>query len=126
MPDHATVAEVMHSGLITCPADATVAELAATMARERIHCIVIADAAGARPWAVVSDLDVMAAIARGEHVPAASLAGNRVVLVAPSATLVEAARLLAEHRVGHLVVVDPETAHPTGVLSTLDVAGGVA
>lgn len=126
MPDDATVAEVMHSGLITCSADAGVAELAATMARERIHCVVVADGDGARPWAVVSDLDVMAAIARREEVSAASMAGNRVVIVAPTATLVDAARLLAEHRVGHLVVVDHETAHPTGVISTLDVARGIA
>ena len=126
MPEDVTVADAMHRGLITCPPDAGVAELARTMAQHAIHCVVVADGNGARPWAVVSDLDVMAAIARGENVPAASLAGARVVIVSPEASLVEAARLLAEHRVGHLVVVDPETAHPTGVISTLDVARGVA
>ena len=124
--DRATVTDVMHRGLITCPADSTVAEVAATMARERVHCVIVADAGGRRPWAVVSDLDLMAALAAGEDPPAASLAGNRVVIVEPTAPLAEAARLMAEHRVGHLVVVDPVSAHPIGVISTLDVARAMA
>jgi CBS domain-containing protein len=122
----ATVADVMHNGLVTCPPHATAADVAATMARERIHCVIVADGNGARPWAVVSDLDVMRAFAAGWNPPAATLGGNRVVMVAPSTPLAEAARLMADHRVGHLVVVDPDTAHATGVISTIDVASAMA
>lgn len=122
MFDDATVADAMHTGLITCPADATVAEIAQAMAHEGVHCVIVADSDGRRPWAVVSDLDLMGALVAGGEAPAASLAGTDVVMVAPSAELAEAARMMSEHQVGHLIVVDPATAHPIGIVSTLDVA----
>jgi hypothetical protein len=34
-----------------------------------------------------------------------------------------AAQLMAERRTAHLVVVQPPSGHPVGVLSTLDLAG---
>jgi CBS domain-containing protein len=122
MFDDATVADAMHTGLITCAADATVAEVAQAMAQERIHCVVVADGDGRRPWAVVGDLDLMAALAAGGQDPAAALAATEVVTVFPATPLAEAARMMAEHQVSHLVVLDPATAHPIGVVSTLDVA----
>lgn len=33
---------------------------------------------------------------------------------------------MAEHQLTHLVVVQPESGHPVGVLSTLDIAGVLA
>jgi CBS domain-containing protein len=36
--------------------------------------------------------------------------------------LLGAAQLMSEHGVSHLVVVDPASGYPLGVLSTLDVA----
>jgi CBS domain-containing protein len=123
--ENATVADVMHTGLITCSADATVSEIAAAMSRRRIHFVVVADGDGRRPWAVVSDLKLMGALAAGDDAPAASRAETEVLTVAPGAQLIEAARLMAKHKVNHLVVVDPRTAHPTGVISTLDIARAV-
>jgi CBS domain-containing protein len=41
-------------------------------------------------------------------------------------TLERAAQLMNEHEITHLVVVDPSTKDPVGVLSTLDIAGVVA
>ena len=46
--------------------------------------------------------------------------------VAPDEALERAAQMMLEHRATHLVVVDPETDRPLGVLSTLDVAGVLA
>jgi CBS domain-containing protein len=126
MFENATVADAMHSGLITCAADASVGELAQAMAQGPIHCVVVADGGGRRPWAVVCDVDLMGALAAGDDAPAAALAHTQVVTVAPTAPLTEAARLMAEHRVSHLVVLDPESAHPIAVISTLDVARAAA
>ena len=47
-------------------------------------------------------------------------------MIAPDETLERAAQLMAENAVAHLVVVDPDTGHPVGVLSTLDVAAALA
>lgn len=125
--DRATVADVMHRGLVTCPAGATVPEIAGAMARAQIHCVVVADAGGRRPWAVVTDLGLMDALASGSaDAPAASLAVTDVPLVDQGAPLAEAARIMRERRATHVIVVDPGTAGPVGVVSTLDVARAAA
>ena len=43
-----------------------------------------------------------------------------------SRTVEHAARLMAEHEVSHLLVVQAETGHPLGVVSTLNVARVIA
>ena len=48
-----------------------------------------------------------------------------VVLISGSDTLDRAAQLMHEHQTAHLLVVDPDTIHPVGVLSTLDVAAAL-
>ncbi len=124
----APVEDAMHRGIVTCPVDATIAEVAATMARGRIHCVVVAgvvrrDGGEHLTWGVLSDLDLMAAITSGAaDARAGALAATDAVTVATTDTLAEAARLMSEHQVTHLVVVDPADDEPAGVLSTLDVA----
>jgi CBS domain-containing protein len=44
-----------------------------------------------------------------------------VVTVDPTTSVTVAAELMLQHGVSHIVVVDPETRRPSGVLSTLDV-----
>jgi len=43
-------------------------------------------------------------------------------MIASDETLRRAAQLMGEHEVTHLVVVEPTTTKPLGVLSTLDLA----
>ena len=43
-------------------------------------------------------------------------------MVRPDETVARAAALMREHQVTHLVVIDPDSALPVGVLSTLDIA----
>ena len=47
------------------------------------------------------------------------------MLISGSDTLDRAAQLMHEHQTAHLLVVDPDTIHPVGVLSTLDVAAAL-
>jgi CBS domain-containing protein len=51
--------------------------------------------------------------------------GNRVVSLAPDQTILEAARLLAEHRIGAALVRDP-AGELLGILSERDIVGGMA
>ena len=46
--------------------------------------------------------------------------------VAPNDTLEHAAQLMTEYATSHLVVVEPDTDHPVGVLSTLDIARAIS
>jgi CBS domain-containing protein len=57
---------------------------------------------------------------------AGEVAATEVVTVPPSATLEEAAQLMAEHEVTHLIIVHGDTGRPLGVISTLDLARAFA
>jgi len=127
----AVVADAMHPGIVTCGSDATVAEVAATMADAQIHCVVIAGISRRRDgehltWGVLSDLDLMAALAAGDAQDAASLAATATITIESTEPLGEAARIMAENQVAHLVVAERGTDRPVGVISTLDVARAAA
>jgi CBS domain-containing protein len=118
----------MHSGVIQIAPQATLQEAAAEMAAHRVHCVVVEGLARDQNgqetlvWGIVSDLDLMKAIA-AEHFDAAArdLAATEIVTVEESETIEQAAKLMAEHESTHLVVVAPSGA-PVGVISSLDVA----
>src|SRR5438093_721053 len=59
------VAEAMHRGLVTCKPDTTLHTVARVMAAHRIHAVVAPGAEAATGWALVSDLDLAAAVSNG-------------------------------------------------------------
>jgi CBS domain-containing protein len=124
------VAAAMHAGVHTCDRDAPLTEVAATMAQERIHCIVVESGSGdgGPPWGIVSDLDLVAAamVRDLDDQTAAGSAATPVLMVSPRETLERAAQLMTEHGSSHLIVVDPDEQLPVGVLSTLDIAAVLA
>ena len=114
----------MHHGVLSCGPDDSLRDVAATMANHRVHAVLIAERQGGRPLGVVSDLDVAAAAARGrDDATAREAAGADPVTVSSDAPVQDAARLMSEHGVSHLVVVESASGYPAGVISTLDVAG---
>jgi CBS domain-containing protein len=124
-----TVADVMHWGIVSCPATASLDAVAAVMSRERVHCVVVLE--GSDPtslWGVVSDLDLVAAasVRSLEEQHAAGSAMRPAVTVAPGEPLGVAARLMTRAGIAHLVVVDPVDRRPVGVVSTLDLAGALS
>ena len=123
-----TVADAMHHGIVTCPPTADIREVAELLGEHGVHCAIVAeppaaDDGAATLWGIVSDVDLM----RGLGSPVALTAGNLAVLdivtVTPADELQEAARLMGEHDVAHLIVM--ADGRPAGVLSTLDVARAV-
>jgi len=119
-----TVRDAMQLGLFECGPDADIVSLARTMAERSIHCVVVSSDDGR--WGIVSDLDLMRALAPGaESATAGELAATDLVVVRPTDTLEHAAQLMAEHDSAHLVVASPDTGRPAGMLSTLDVARAV-
>jgi CBS domain-containing protein len=125
--ESATVLDAMRLGVVTVAPDTPLREVARVMATYRIHAVVVSEIEGDRPWGIVSDLDLTAAAGKDfDKVRARDIWRSRLVTVNADEDLGRAAQLMTEHRVTHLVVVQPHSGHPVGVLSTLDVAGVLA
>ena len=118
------VRDVMHPGFVGCVFETPLTEVARLMARHRVHCVVgFGDVTedDTSVWGVVSDRDVVAALAEGTHATAGAVAATEVVTVTPDDTLARAAQLMRDHEVSHLLVVAGAD-RPVGILSTLDIA----
>jgi CBS domain-containing protein len=130
--EHATVADAMHPGILSCDAEATLTEVARIMSSHHVHCIVVRGAAKdgadeAPVWGMISDFDLVRIGTRPDAPDtAAALARRPVISVETTAALRDAAELMMTEGTGHVVAVNPQTGHPVGILSTLDIAGVLA
>ena len=129
--EHATVSDAMHPGILACEPDASLTEVAQTMATHHVHCVAVVGISHEEPqcgvWSVISDLDlVRAGIRDGEGQSARTIAQQPLITVEPSLPLREAGELMLRHTISHLVVLEPGTQRPIGILSTADIAGVLA
>lgn len=127
----ATVSDAMHPGILACEPDASLREVAQMMATHHVHCLAVVGISHEEPpcgvWSVISDLDlVRAGIENGEVQSARMISQQPLVSVEPATPLREAGELMLTRGVSHLVVVQPETQRPVGILSTADIAGVLA
>lgn len=112
---------------ITLPMGASLHEAAVLMSKHSIGLVVLTDPG--KPGAVagvLSERDIIRAVASGMDLkgPAESVATRNVVRVSEDAGVGEAARLMREHHIRHLVVTDRAGALK-GVLSLRDLLGEV-
>lgn len=125
--DGTAVEHVMHVGFIGCPFETPLVAVARLMAEHQVHAVVgFGDATEGDTclWGLVSDTDIVAALAAGEDASTVGeIAASEVVTVVPDDTARHAVELMHDHQVTHLLVVDPSLDRPLGVVSTLDVAG---
>jgi CBS domain-containing protein len=130
--DHATVGDAMHPGILSCHTETPLAEVARMMTAHRVHCIAvmtISHGLSGDPmvYGIISDLDVIrAGIRVGSDETAGALAQQPVITVKPSTPLRQAGELMLTHGSDHLVVCDPETHIPIGILSTYDLISVLA
>src|SRR5579884_164956 len=125
----ARAGDAMHPGIATCPADASLGEVARALAEHRVHCVAVT---GIEPrthrltWGLLGDLDLVLSLHQGPTAePAGALARTQPVAVTREDSLELAARLMIEHQTTHVVVVDG-AGLPTGMLSSIDVARVIA
>jgi CBS domain-containing protein len=122
--------DVMHPGVVFCLPQASLATVARIMAERRVHSVVVSDLdtpVSKRNWGVVSDVDLLRAAAEGiEGQTAGQVAKTELRTIAVDETLPQAARIMAEHGVTHLIVVDADGSRAVGVLSSLDLAMALA
>ena len=123
------VVDVMNPGIIDCPPQTPLTEVTSLMAENTVHCVVV-DGLARGPhnserfvWGVISDIDLMRAAATGKmDEEAGEIAASEIVTIERSEEVQRAAQLMAEHECSHLIVTDPDSGRPLGVLSSLDVA----
>jgi CBS domain-containing protein len=130
--EHATVADAMHPGILSCPADASLTDVARMMGTHHVHSVAVIGISRNKSgeslvWGIISDLDlVRAGIRPDADRSAGALALQPVITVEPAMGLREAGELMLAHGASHLVVVEPRAERPVGILSTLDIAGVLA
>jgi CBS domain-containing protein len=128
----ATVGDAMSHGVISCPPETPLRVVARMMATYGVHAIFVfehidEDDEAPRLWAVVSDLDLVAAAQLDlDTLTAGSTAVTPLVSVRSERSIAEAGSLMAQYGIAHLAVTDPDTRRPIGVISTLDIARAVA
>jgi CBS domain-containing protein/sugar phosphate permease len=112
------VKEVMKSPPVTLYPQATLADAARTMAEKNIGFVVLTD--GDKLVGVVSERDVVKALASGMplNTPLEKIATKRVITIEPEKSVVEAADLMAENKIRHLVIA--ERGRAVGVVSLRD------
>lgn len=128
----ATVGDAMSRGVLSCPPETPLRVVARMMATYGVHAIFVfehADEDDEAPqlWAVVSDLDLVAATQLDlDTLTAGATAVTPFVTVVADSSIAEAGSLMAQYGIAHLAVTDPDSHRPIGVVSTLDIARAVA
>lgn len=87
--EHATVADAMHPGILSCELDATLSEVAQMMATQHVHCVAVVGMTHKTPpygfvWGIISDLDLSPQGSGTTGGAARDLAGQPVITVKPS------------------------------------------
>lgn len=126
--EHARVADAMRAGIFTCPADASLREAARTMALHHVHMVVVSDPADGSPVGTLSDGALVAALldSDGRELVLRDIADRDLYTISSDEPLAAAAELMRERGVAHLIVRDAASGRPSGMLSTLDLAGILA
>jgi CBS domain-containing protein len=126
------IADVMHPGILTCPPTTPLRQVARMFAAYNVHCVVVFDSADESEldelWGIVTDLDLMQAASSAdfEDRTAGGSAKTPVVRVSGRDSLDHAVAVMTAHGTRHVVVVEPDTMQPVGILSALDVAAALA
>ena len=110
--DAATVGDAMSRGVISVPPETPLRVVARMMSTFHVHAIFVfehvdEDDEAPRLWAVVSDLDLVAAACGDIDRQTAGATGvTPLVTVSSNRPMSEAAGLMAQHGVAHLAVTD--------------------
>lgn len=124
------VRDVMHRGIVTCPLDMPLRDVAQRMAQARCNAVVVLDSAG-ETAGIISCLDIARAFVENRlDMRAEEIMKTDVVTIIPDIPIKTAVQLMLDHGVQQLVILHarPSVARPVGMISVEDVmcyiAGG--
>lgn len=123
----AKVHDAMRVGVVSCRPETKLADVARMMAGYDIHSVVVLDVKGGGGlWGIVTSLDLARAAGDLGSLTAGEVASTDLVTVASNEPLKRAAELMAEHRITHLIAVQPESGRPAGMISARGIAAALA
>ncbi|MCD6015354.1 MAG: putative signal transduction protein with domain [Solirubrobacterales bacterium] len=123
----AKVRDAMRVGVVTCRPETALADVARMMVGYDIHSVVVSDVQGeAGMWGIVTSLDLARRPDELGSLTAGEVASTDLVTVDSSESLARAAELMAEHRVTHLIAVQPGSGRPAGMISARGLAAALA
>ena len=126
------VRNLMHPGLLTCRADASLGQVSVLLNQHHVHALVVSDRDG-RALGIISDYDLLAgewlssdpeSLTVMRKLTAADLMSQPVVSVESSLPLADAVRGLIEQQISRLLVT--EDGKPVGVISLSDFVASIA
>jgi CBS domain-containing protein len=123
----ARVSHAMRVGVITCQPETKLSDVAKMMTGYDVHSIVVPDVAADRGgWGIVTSLDLARAADRIGTTTAGEIASTNLVTVRSNESLARAAAVMADHNLDHLIVLQPDSDQPVGVISAGGIAAAVA
>jgi CBS domain-containing protein len=125
--EDAKVRDAMRVGVITCRPQSKLTDVARMMVGYDVHSVVVADFDPERGlWGIVTSLDLARAAGELSSVTAREVATTDLITIRSNDPLRRAAELMAEHGVTHLIVLQPDSDDPVGVISARGVAAALA
>ena len=123
----AQVHNVMRVGVVTCRPQTKLSDVARMMVGYDIHSVVVAEVGEASPWGIVTSLDLARLPDELDSLTAGDVASQGLVTIKSNAPLEEAASLMAEHGISHLIAVQPDQEErPAGMISARDLTLALA
>jgi len=126
------VRDYMHPGLITCPAGASLGQVAVMLTHHHIHALIVVDRDN-RPLGVITDFDLLAgewlsadedSLKAMRQMSAGELMSSPIDTIEVDAPVEEAARIMKEKVIRRLLVT--ESGKPVGVISVSDIIASIA
>lgn len=127
-----TVKDLMHQGLILCPSDASLGQVATLLTQHHVHALVVAEAAD-KPLGIISDFDLLAgewlsvdrtSLDSMRQLTARDLMTSPIETVAADTSAEAAAKQMLEKQVHRMLVT--EAGAPIGVISVSDFVANIA
>jgi CBS domain-containing protein len=118
------VEDFMNTKMVSRGADASVLEIAKTMAEWKISAVAVTDDNGKKILGILTERDIVKNIAKGispDRVSSRSLMSSSLVSIRNDRPIGEAAHLMIKNKVRHLLVEDASHA-VSGIITTTDLA----
>lgn len=126
------VKDLMHTGLITCPPNASLGQAAAILNRHHIHALIVAESADS-PLGIISDFDLLAgewlsvdneSLETMKKMTARDLMTSPIESIEANTSVEETARRMTEKEIHRMMVT--EKGKPVGVISISSLVAGIA